>query len=262
MPASQSSKTRFGLIAAFAIVLVAALSVPAAASRAQIDAQKAQAALAAGDKLLAAIRSANAQFPVPRLADPSAGSLYRRAFDSSLSGPLAPAPAELLVLKELQDLSSAIIQALLLDGAQGSGGELGPAMTARAAENFLVFLPELGRAYDYRLLTGALIAEGAVAAMPKLPRADDRLGAAIAVLADDQAAVLGSVIASCADRNIDAGWRRDRLRLMNLTVAYFAALLDKKTAQGLADRALAAAIAAEDRGVAAAFKQFALALLR
>lgn len=262
MPALRSSKARSGLVAAFAIVLVAALSLPASASRAQIDAQKAQAALAAGDKLLAAIRSANEEFPVPRLSDPAFARLYRLAFDSSLSGPLAPEPAELLVLKELQDLSSAIIQALLLDGAQGGEGELGPALAARAGENFLRYLPELGRAYDFRLLTGALIAEGAVAAKPSLPQANDRLAAAITVLADDQAAVLGSVIASCADANIDAAWRRDRLRLLNLTVAYFSALLDRKRAQNFADRALAAAIDAEDRDVAAAFKQFALALLR
>lgn len=257
---SRGSRSIRAVALAFGLAAGTLLGWPVAGA-AQIDTERAQAALAASDRLLSAIRSADANYPIPRLSDARSAALYDRAFDGRLSGPLSPSPSDLLLLKQLQDVSGSIISALLLPADGGQGDLSDPSLQQRAGANFQRFLPELGLVYDYRVLTGALIAEGAVTARTRLARAGE-IEPALAALAADQAQVIGSVIACASDANIDPAWRSERLRLLNRTAAQFAGLLDKKTAQQLADRALAAAIRAQDRDVAAGFQSFALSLLR
>lgn len=253
---------RLNRLGVAAILLLAqVMSCLALPSAAQIDTGRAQAALEAGERLLAAIRSADGNFSVPRLSEPGSAPLFDGAFDPSLWGNEAPQAEDLLLLNRLQEKAGAIISAYLLQDASVDS-DIGDAETQRlAGRNFLSFLPELALAYDFRVLTGAMIAEGAVAA-GRSSQDQAEVKAALTAIADDQAAVLEAIIVCSSDRRIEAQWRRDRVRAMRRTASQYSSLLNKKAAQILADRALAAAIRETDPQVAEEFKAFALALLR
>lgn len=252
---------RIGIAAA--ILLAQAISCFALPSAAQIDTERARTALDAGDRLLEAIRLADGNLSVPRLSEPGSVVLFDSAFDPALWDAAPPAPADLLMLNRLQENAGAIISAYLLqntsleeDVSQNPTGRI-------AGRNFLRFLPELALAYDFRVLTGALIAEGTANAIQASDGSNQsELNTALEAISRDQAEMLRAIVACSSDTRIDATWRRDRIRIMRRTAIRYSLLFDKKSAQKLADHALAAAIRETDPQVAEEFKAFALALLR
>lgn len=252
---------RIGIAAV--ILLAQAIACLALPSAAQIDSDRARAALGAGEQLLEAIRSADGNLSVPRLSEPGSLPLFDGAFDPALWGSAPPDPADLLLLNRLQEKAGAIISAYLLQNTS-LDDDLSQVPTRQAAgRNFVRFLPELALAYDFRVLTGAMIAEGSVAAVRSAQVTDQaEIDNALAAIITDQAEMLRAIIACSSDGRIDPAWRRDRVRVMRRTATRFATLFDKKSAQILADRALAAAISEADPQVAEEFKAFALALLR
>lgn len=242
------------------------LSLPAGAS-AQLDTQRAQEAERAVSRLIEEVETAGESGDFPRLSEPDIAFLFTTAFDSAMYGPQRLRVRDLPLAINLQQQAKRLVRTYLLAGSGKAESELLKDDYSRelAGRNFVNFLPEIGLAYDFGLVTGARISEVA-AALRKSGDAQQTQSNAIASatekLANSQEGMLSLVLGCSSDTNIQSEWRRDRLVMMNKTAPIYASLLSKKTAQAIADRALAAAIREQDRQIVIELQRFALSILR
>lgn len=228
-----------------------------AVATAQIDQGRALAAVEASREIAAAINAASDAKVAPRMGQGRFAELFEDAFDIGAGGGGAAGPGELALLWDMQREAGEILRAYLLAGAS-EAERLNPAAGGTAASNFLTFLPEIGRIYDFRAAMGVLIAQGCA----RLAQQDAKSAPAIEALAEEQARVLAATVVVAGDHQLDPVWRKARLDALAGKERAYSGLLGKKRAQEIADRALAAAIGEKDPAVAAALKDFALAMLR
>jgi hypothetical protein len=241
------------------LLLLALLSAGAMAARAQVDQGRALDALEAARELKAAVSAAPSPEAAPRLGDPKIAALFGEALDLSLVAQGIQQPAGIALLFDLQREAGTIIRAYLLAGirAKSLASDLSG---EQAARNFVAFLPELARLYDFRVEAGSAISAGA--AMLPGETSDPTVSSAVAAIAVEQEKILLSAIAVASDQQIDPAWRAERVAALGRSAGGYPRLLGKKKAQEVADRALAAAIEEGDANVAAGLKDFALAMLR
>ena len=91
---------------------------------------------------------------------------------------------------------------------------------------------------------------------------DPAIRAGFTAIESEVRAILASVLSLVADENIGDPWRQARMELLSRHVDEFAAFLDLKPSQELADLALAAAIRERNPQIGRLLKDFALAILR
>jgi hypothetical protein len=239
-----------------ALAAAAACATPAGA---QVDQGRALTAIEACKDIEAALSAAKDSAAAPRLSGGEFGDEYAAALDLSIVGEIAPGPAGLALLLDLQREAGALIRSYLLLGIDAKALSSDPS-GEQAARNFLDFLPEMAALYDYRVRVGSIISDAA-AALPG-PKPEPRISLAVAAIATEQEKVLLSAIAVASDQQIDAQWRAERVAALDESVSGFTKLMGRKKAQQIADTALIAARAETDPAVALLLKNFALALLR
>lgn len=252
--------TSGALVRLLAIGLMLAVAMFAApAARAQVDQGRALAALEALRELLVAVEAAQSSELAPRLTDPDHRGNFDTALDESIAATGAERAAGLSLLFEMQREAGVLIRAYLLMGikARSLSSDLSG---EKAAQNFLVFLPEMARLYDFRVRLGAVISSSA-AAMESVS-GDNVVSSALAAISGEQEKVLLSAIAVASDPQIAPQWRGARVLVLKQASIGYTPLLGRKKSQELADRVLAAAIAEQDLAVASLMKDFALTLLR
>ncbi|GIL01990.1 MAG: hypothetical protein BroJett030_18890 [Alphaproteobacteria bacterium] len=220
---------------------------------------------AAAGQIIGAIR-AEPDTP-PRLDDSQTLRLFELALpQAAIAADQPPGVGEFALLIEVSAAAGRIARAYIL---AGTGVSEPAGLTAeqhqQARRNFLAFLPELTRIYDFRLLACARLADGAaafVAATPPEAAQEPEVKAGLAAIEAEIGAVLAATISFVADPNIDRERRLARMRLLADNAARFARFFDLKQAEAIADQALAAAIAEKDAELADYLKDFALAMLR
>ena len=135
----------------------------------------------------------------------------------------------------------------------------------RAEHNFITYLPEIARIYDFRLQVSARLAAGAAryrSTMTPQTAASPAVRSGLAAIEAEVRANLAAVLSLVADHNIGDPWRLDRMALLSRHKTEFAVFLDTKPSQEIADQALAAAIAERNPRIGTLLKDFALAILR
>lgn len=231
---------------------------------AQINETMGAVTRAAAGELVGAIE-ADPDFP-PRIADPEVELLFTRALPRAAIGATPAQSGEFALLAEVSAEAGRIAKAYILAGSQtGDFAALTPGQRERAGRNFLRFLPEIARLYDFRLKVAARLAEGAalyVAAMPAHAAEDPGIRSGLAAIEAEVRAILVAVLSFVADDNIRDAWRFERMQLLAANAPRFAAFLGIKQSQAIADQALAAAIAEDDPAIGRLLKDFALAILR
>jgi hypothetical protein len=238
---------------------MALLIAGAGAALAQVDQGRALDALEAARELKALVAAAPSPEAAPRLGDPKIAELFGEAIDASLVGEGIQQPAGIALVFDLQREAGAIIRSYLLVGIKAKS--LSSDLTGeQAARNFVAFLPELARLYDFRIEAGSAIAAAAAALPGETP--DPAVSSAVAAIAFEQEKILLSAIAVASDQQIDPAWRAQRVEALVRSSKGYPRLLGKKQAQEVADRALAAVMEEQDDVVAAGLKEFALAMLR
>lgn len=242
---------------AAALALAFGLTANAGGALAQVDQGRALAAVESARELVQAINAATAADAAPRAADPAHSDDFDAAVDPGAAGQGAQNAGELALLWDMQYEAGELLRAYLLAGAPETE-RLQPTPGGAIAANFLTFMPEIGRIYDFRMLVGARIAESAI----RLLAASQIGEAAVQALAAEQEKVLAATVTLAGDHQLDPQWRKERLSAAVGYEARFGRLLGRKRAQEIADRALAAAIGEKDETVAAALTSFALAMLR
>jgi hypothetical protein len=247
-----------------AILLAILLAGPSAA--AGIDERAIGAARAAAADLRKAVALANAEGAAPRLSAARHAALFDAALPASAAEPGSAAPAEFPLLVELSRLSATLARAYVLVGVDAPReSELTAEQRQRAARNLIQFLPELARLYDYRVAVTARLAQGAADArdaMAPSVREDAAVAAGFAAIGREAQAAIETVLGAASDANIDPGWRIERMAALVRAASAYAALLDTRAGQTVADRALAHAIAETNAAMATLMKNFALAVLR
>jgi hypothetical protein len=93
-------------------------------------------------------------------------------------------------------------------------------------------------------------------------REDAAVAAGFAAIGREAQAAIETVLGAASDANIDPGWRIERMAALVRAASAYAALLDTRAGQTIADRALAHAIAETNAAMATLLKNFALAVLR
>lgn len=240
-----------------AILAAICLAAPPRAALAQVDQGRALAAIESARELARAINAAPEAAAAPRATDSANRDEFAAAVDPGAAGQGAQNAGELALLWDMQFESGELLRAYLLAGAPETE-RLQPTPGGAVAANFLTFMPEIGRIYDFRMLVGARIAESAMRLL-----AEGQIGeAAVQALAAEQEKVLAATVTLAGDHQLDPQWRKERLSAAVGYEARFGRLLGRKRAQEVADRALAAAIGEKDETVAAALTTFALAMLR
>jgi hypothetical protein len=246
----------------FAVIFVLALLAGPATMFAQTNRLASGVAVAACGELIGAVKTAP-EAP-PRLSDSNTDGLFNLALPyAAANGPPAK-PEEFAQLAELSAQAGALARAYILSGT-GENGTLTPEQRQRAEHNFIAYLPEIVRVYDFRLQVAARLAAGAAlfkARMPNEASDDPAVRAGLAAIETETRAIIAAVLSLVADRNIDDQWRFDRMRLLSSDVDDFSAFLDTEPSQELADQALAAAIAEHNPKIGQLLKNFALAILR
>lgn len=231
---------------------------------AQISETMGVVANAAGDELIGAVR-ADAGF-APRIADPEVALLFDRALPEAATVALPAAASEFALLVDVSAEAGRVARAYMLAGTDhGKLSALGADEHELARRNFLRYLPEIARLYDFRLQVAARLAEGAAlfaGQMSENARQDPGIRSGLRAIESEIRAILAAVLSAVADGNIDAGWRLERMHLLAASAPRFAAFLEIKPSQAIADQALAAAIAEDDPDVGRLLKDFALAILR
>lgn len=235
------------------------LMTTAVCVRAEVDQGRALAAVEACRELVKAVGDAASQSETPQLADPQTSALFGLALDASVADGEASRAEELALLFDMQIEAGRLVRAYLLKGieAKSLSSDLSGELVAR---NFVTFLPEMAALYDFRVKIGSLISQSASRLSSVQP--DPLVSSALATISSEQERLLLSAIAVASDQQIDAPWRAARVEALQLSAGGFTALMGRKKAQDIADRALAAAIAEQDREVAGKLKDFALTLLR
>ncbi len=244
--------------AAIALVLT---TCPANAALLAGDAER---SLRAVEELRDALADAETQSGAPRIANPELVQLFDAALPAAALDGAAPAGGEIELLLGASRRAQSLAQEYLLIGV-GSEAIATQQGRERAARNFIVFLPEIARIYDFRVGVHARLSLGAAsmhAAMAPGLREDPRIVRGFGVIVSETRSVIDATLAAGADVNIDPAWRIARLSVLLRAAPAFAALFDVKTGQAIADRALALAISENDATVALLMKNFALAILR
>jgi hypothetical protein len=239
-----------------AALLLAVAVQPVAA---QVDQGRALAAIEAGQDIEAALAGAGETGAAPRLSGGEYQKKFAEVLDLSIAGEGVQSAAGMALLMNLQRSAGDLVRAYLFFGIKGKSLK-SEEDSQQAARNFVAFLPEMAALYDYRLRVGAVIAQGA-AAMPG-PTPDPMVSTAVAAVASEQEKVLNSALAVASDLQLDARWRAARVQALLETTPGYTALLGRKKAQQIADKALVAARAETDAEVALLLKNYALALLR
>jgi len=241
-----------------------ALAMTCAPAGAVLLAGDAARSLDAAREIGDAVAGAEARSAVPRIANPGLSELFAAALPlAAMQGP-PPTGAEIERLLEASRRAKSLAHDYLLVGIV-DGNTRTPAGKDQAARNFIIYLPELARIYDFRIRVHARIAEGAStmrATMPEALQNDPKIAQGFAVISDETRAMIDATLAAGADINIDLQWRVSRLSVLLGAAPAFASLFDVKAGQRIADRALALAIAEKDVPVALLLKNFALAILR
>lgn len=250
---------RFALLV-FALALAFAASQPALA---QLSGNVAVVAAAAADQIVGAVMAAPTA--PPRLDDPQARKLFDLALPGAATGD-APAHVEEFARQiEVSAAAGRIARAYLLAGIGKRGSGLDASQREMARRNFLTYLPELARIYDFRLLACARLADGATQFLVSAPQgASEQPGIRTGLVAIEAeiSKVLAASISFVADRNIEERYRMARMQLLTGNAHRFSRFLDIKQSESIADQALAAAISERDSALAVHLKEFALAILR
>lgn len=254
-------------IPAFALLFAAALALAVAPG---LAANLSEAAMTEARKAAAELRHAvalaNAEGAAPRIATPRVLAMFEAALPAAALAGGSATPAEFPLLVELSRLSATLARAYVLVGVDApANGALTAEQRQRAARNLILFLPEFAKLYDFRIGATARLAQGAAdtrAAMAVSLRADPAVAAGFEAIAREAQAAIETMLGAASDANIDPGWRIERMAALARAAPAYAALLDTKTGQGIADRALALAIAETNAAMATLLKNFALAVLR
>jgi hypothetical protein len=241
------------------LFFIALLIAGAGAALAQVDQGRVLDAIEAARELKTAVAAAKTPETAPRLGDPKISELFGEALDASLVAEGIQQTAGIALIFDLQRQAGAIIRSYLLVGIKAKS--LSSDLTGeQAARNFVAFLPELARLYDFRVQAGSAIAAATATLPGETP--DPTVSSAVAAIAFEQEKILMSAIAVASDQQIDPAWRAQRVAALVAASQGYPRLLGKKQAQEVADRALAAVMEEQDDAVAAGLKEFALAMLR
>ncbi len=246
--------------------MVLTLAAGGGGALAQLSERQVAEARIAARQLLESVSQAEGGGVTPVLSTPKIAMLFDRALpEGAMFGPPAPI-GEFALISELAADAAAISRAYLLAGIKSDEAvELSRDEWKTAGRNFLEYLPEIARLYDFRLRASSRLAAGAAQygeTATAGAKADSRIDEGIAAIERESTATLVMFLSCSSDASIDAKWRRERLQTLLSTTAQFAALLDLKQSQEIADLALAAAIRESDREAARMLKDFALAILR
>ncbi|MFZ1813967.1 MAG: hypothetical protein WBO55_09855 [Rhizobiaceae bacterium] len=203
---------------------------------------------------------------VLRLSDLQGSQL----FDALLPrGAVSHKPAELselAILALLIEQSGDVAGRYILAGTGASDPKLlDKNMQAAASSNFIRYLPEIARIYDFRVGAAARLADGSErfrVSLSKEQLAEQAVAEGLDAVGTTISSVLTAVLGSVADQNIDVAWRLERAIVLNENVAALASFLDIRRSQQIADMALAAAISEPEAALAGRLKDFALAILR
>ena len=126
-------------------------------------------------------------------------------------------------------------------------------------------VPEIASAYDFRLRVAARLAAGAAEFRQWASQNANRDPAVLdglKAIETEVQAILAAALSLVADENIEDHWRLERMDLLSRNAPSYAAFLDTKPSQILADQALAAAIHEDNPAIGRLLKEFALAILR
>jgi hypothetical protein len=246
------------------ILLAVSLLGPPGPADAVLLAADAERAHDAVRELGDAVAQAEGRSSVPRVANPALADLFAAALPAAATTGPPPAGEEIERLIEASRRAKSLAHDYLLIGVP-DGNAQAPDGKGQAARNFIIYLPELARIYDFRIRVHGRLAEGAAALRATMPDGlenDPNIARGFAVISDETRAVIDATLAASADVNIDPEWRISRLSVLLTAAPAFAALFDVKGGQRIADRALAMAIAEREVAIALLLKNFALAILR
>ncbi|MEC9343001.1 MAG: hypothetical protein VYD64_04055 [Pseudomonadota bacterium] len=251
--------TRTSILAALFLLALAAGSTAASA---QTSRTASGVAVAACGELIGAVL-ADPEAP-PRLSDPQTQALFDLALPKAAAlGPPASAQ-EFALLAEMSAKAGLLARAYILAGT-GSHGALTSEQRWRAGINFVHHLPEIVRLYDFRLQVTARLAAGAAsfeAGLSSASAADPAVRAGLAAIEVEVRAIRAAVLSLVGDENIEDAWRAGRMVLLARHAGDFAAFLDARPSQEIADQALAAALREQDPEIGRMLKDFALTILR
>lgn len=196
---------------------------------------------------------------VPRLSDPQIAYLFSVAFSPQIAIKGGIDYEYVVEISRLQEKSSRLVRAYLFSGVKKdvSLAQEKRELNQQIGQNLLRYLDEIAIAYDFSLLAGASIAEFVAGDRDFWPTEEER-----STIAQAQLRILNSVLACSTDSAIDSPWRADRLAVINGTARNFAKLFDKKTAQSVADDALAEAVNENEKSISDSLKRFALLILQ
>ena len=206
----------------------------------------------------------------PRLSDPGTQKLFRLVLpEIAASGPPAGV-GEFATLSELSLQAGRLARAYILAGTGVGEGTaesdpLSPRQREWARGNFLTFLPEIAMAYDFRIRVAARLAAGAAEFNERAAQKanqDPAVRGGLKAIASEVETIIAAALSLVADDNIEDHWRLERMDLLSRNAPSYAAFLDTKPSQILADQALSAAIHENNPAIGKLLKEFALAILR
>jgi hypothetical protein len=260
-PALLLNNFRFYLLAA--ILLISAGTGTYAQTLEQHAPQMKRAFL----QLMLMVDAAQEIQEIPRLDNRKFDKTFSLAFDFDKLQTPAPGVEDLAYLVDLQQHSHNLVRAFLSTGTRmhQSQAASGKQEYREAGENFIEFLPEIAKAYDFNATIGAKIADIVMQVASEAEHAgtnNDTVNSALAVIAAQQVRIIQIIIGCVSDSRIDSSWRVERLRHLNQLVENYAALFSHSDSMAIADQALAAAINEEDQELAHTLKQFALTVVR
>ncbi len=238
-----------------------ALFVAPPLALAQIGAQQAQLAAEIFSDLLQSVENQQSEAEAPRLMESEVAVQFKMAFPAEAVADTIAAPQELAILSEMNARATRLTRAYLLVGIEGDSAQSVAGQQA-AAQNFIAFLPEIGRLYDFRLKVAGRMAGGVAAITGEADGAQGKAKAGVEAISQSVAACLKATLAAVGDAKIDRNWRAARSGVMMQQTPHYAALFSGAEGQALADMALAAAIRETDKAIARNLTDFALGILR